>query len=49
MKNEATGQTLQPTALVHEAYVRLVGPRTLGSGTVVAISLQRRQRPCAGY
>lgn len=25
MKNEAVGQTLQPTALVHEAYVRLVG------------------------
>ena len=25
MKNEATGQTLQPTALVHEAYMRLVG------------------------
>jgi RNA polymerase sigma factor (TIGR02999 family) len=25
LANEATGQTLQPTALVHEAYVRLVG------------------------
>ncbi|QEG38142.1 ECF-type sigma factor [Roseimaritima ulvae] len=25
MKSEAAGQTLQPTALVHEAYVRLVG------------------------
>lgn len=25
MKNEATGHTLQPTALVHEAYMRLVG------------------------
>lgn len=25
MKHEAVGQTLQPTALVHEAYVRLVG------------------------
>lgn len=25
MKNEATGQTLQPTALVHEAYMRLIG------------------------
>ena len=25
MKNEAAGQTLQPTALVHEAYMRLVG------------------------
>jgi len=26
MANEAPGQTLQPTALVHEAYLRLVGP-----------------------
>jgi len=25
MSNEATGQTLQPTALVHEAWMRLVG------------------------
>jgi RNA polymerase sigma factor (TIGR02999 family) len=26
MSNEAPGHTLQPTALVHEAYLRLVGP-----------------------
>src|SRR5437016_13000943 len=26
MAQEAPGQTLQPTALVHEAYLRLVGP-----------------------
>ncbi|MBE0544938.1 MAG: sigma-70 family RNA polymerase sigma factor [Verrucomicrobia bacterium] len=26
MASEASGQTLQPTALVHEAYLRLVGP-----------------------
>ena len=25
MAHEASGQTLQPTALVHEAYLRLVG------------------------
>ena len=25
MANEASGHTLQPTALVHEAYLRLVG------------------------
>ncbi|HZW07578.1 MAG TPA: ECF-type sigma factor, partial [Phycisphaerales bacterium] len=25
MANEAPGQTLQPTALVHEAYMRLLG------------------------
>ena len=28
MANEAPGQTLQPTALVHEAYLRLVGSTT---------------------
>src|SRR5437588_2619640 len=27
LAREAPGQTLQPTALVHEAYLRLVGPR----------------------
>jgi RNA polymerase sigma factor (TIGR02999 family) len=27
---ERPGQTLQPTALVHEAYLRLVGPGTVG-------------------
>jgi len=26
MSNEASGHTLQPTALVHEAYLRMVGP-----------------------
>jgi hypothetical protein len=26
LKREAPGNTLQPTALVHEAYLRLVGP-----------------------
>jgi RNA polymerase sigma factor (TIGR02999 family) len=28
MSNEAPGQTLQPTALVHEAWLRLGGPKT---------------------
>src|SRR2546425_516474 len=27
MANEAPGQTLQPTALVHEAWLRLAGPK----------------------
>jgi len=27
MQREAPGQTLQPTALVHEAYLRLVGEK----------------------
>jgi len=29
MANEAAGQTLQPTALVHDAWLRLVGKETL--------------------
>lgn len=28
MANEKPGQTLQPTALVHEAWLRLLGPGT---------------------
>ncbi len=31
LAHEVPGQTLQPTALVHEAYLRLVGPRS-GTG-----------------
>jgi RNA polymerase sigma factor (TIGR02999 family) len=30
LAHEKPGQTLQPTALVHEAYLRLVGPRNQG-------------------
>lgn len=30
MSHEAAGQTLQPTALVHEAYLRLVGDTNVG-------------------
>lgn len=30
MANESPGQTLQPTALVHEAYLRLVGGTNVG-------------------
>ena len=30
LKNEKPGQTLQPTALVHEAYLRLVAPEQVG-------------------
>ncbi len=33
MAEEARDHTLQPTALVHEAYLRLVGDRTLRDGT----------------
>ncbi len=31
MAREKPGQTLQPTALVHEAYLRLVGPENQGA------------------
>ncbi len=33
LSQEASGQTLQATALVHEAYLRLVGPGAVGSYT----------------
>ena len=33
---EAPGQTLQPTALVHEAYLRLVGDGQARTGTAAA-------------
>ena len=32
LDQEPPGQTLQATALVHEAYLRLVGPRSSGDG-----------------
>src|SRR4051795_7379837 len=32
LAQENAGQTLQPTALVHEAYLRLVGPQGEGEG-----------------
>src|SRR5262245_38523367 len=32
LSHEKPGQTLQATALVHEAYVRLVGPEARNSG-----------------
>jgi hypothetical protein len=44
MAAESPGQTLQPTALVHEAYLRLVGDqRSDGRG----ISSPPLPRPCA--
>src|SRR3569623_1089731 len=33
MRKEPAGMTLQATALVHEAYLRVVGPGEAGSGT----------------
>ena len=46
MAQEKPGQTLQATALVHEAYIRLVDVERLSIGTAGGIFLGRRQRRC---
>jgi hypothetical protein len=43
LAGEKGGHTLQPTALVHEAYLRLVGDQPSTGAT----SLGRPPRPCA--
>ena len=50
LAQEKPGQTLQATALVHEAYLRLVKVDTdkARSGTAAAISSPRRLKRCAG-
>ena len=45
MAHENPGQTLQATALVHEAYLRWSMSRRCINGTDVAISLVLRLRP----
>ena len=47
MAAEAPGNTLNATALVHEAYLRLVGPPTPPAGTTAATSSPPPPRPCA--
>ena len=48
LAQEKPGQTLQATALVHEAYLRLVdAERRPGTGTAAATSSPPRPRPCA--
>ena len=48
LAGEKAGHTLQPTALVHEAYLRLVGGRPAATtGTAAATSSPPRPRPCA--
>jgi len=44
MANEAAGQTLQPTALVHEAWLRLIGTDNtrLDTNMLVPFSISRR-------
>jgi len=47
MANEASGQTLQPTALVHEAWLRLVGtenPQFEGRGHFFAAAAEAMRR-----
>ena len=46
---EPPGQTLQATALVHEAYVRLVGPAPGMGGTAAATSSPPPPRRCGGF
>jgi hypothetical protein len=46
LAQERPGQTLDATALVHEAYLRLVGVTRHISGTAGGISSERQQRPC---
>jgi RNA polymerase sigma factor (TIGR02999 family) len=45
LAHEPTGQTLQPTALVHEAYLRLVGDQTFeGRGHFFAAAAEAMRR-----
>ena len=46
LAHERPGQTLQPTALVHEAYLRLVGGDPAGPGTAAATSSPPPPRRC---
>jgi hypothetical protein len=47
LAHEHPGQTLQPTALVHEAYLRLVGSSEPPHWTAGATSSPPPRRPCA--
>ena len=48
MAEEAPGNTLNATALVHEAYLRLVGPgRRTPAGRTAATSSRPPRKPCA--
>jgi ECF sigma factor len=43
LRNERQGHTLQPTALVHEAYLRLVGQKRVVWQTARTFSAWRRR------
>ena len=49
MAQEKPGQTLQATALVHDAYLRLVDVREHSTGTAAATSSPPRPRPCGAF
>ena len=51
MAGQRPGQTLQATALVHEAYLRLVGQDepAASTGMAGAISSRRQRRRCDGF
>ena len=46
LAQEKPGQTLQATALVHDATSGLLMSRRLSTGIVAGISSLRRRRPC---
>ena len=48
MAQEKPGQTLQATALVHEAYIRLVDAEKARTGIAAGIFLRLLPRRCAG-
>ena len=49
LAHEKPGHMLQATALVHEAYLRIVGPDAGKHGAVAATSSPQRPRPCGGF
>src|SRR5262245_50473198 len=49
MAVERAGHTLDATALVHEAYLRLVGGQQPRTGTAGDTSSPRQPRPCAAF
>ena len=49
LASEKPGQTLQATALVHEAYVRLVGSEPIKPGIVAGTSLPPPRKRCGEF
>ena len=49
MASEPAGHTLQPTALVHEAWLKLVDSPAISRGRTARTSSAPPPRPCAGF